>query len=625
MNVLLSIGCNTYTHLNTLQGAEKDARDIFNLLVQQSPQYSAEPSQLLLSPSLAELRAAVDKALPTAQKIDVLTFFFSGHAGVKGGSLFLCLRDTDPERLSITAFPIVSFFTLVNEFQPNEVNIIVDACEAGGSSFDLAQLLKPEVIGFSGAPSITFLGACSSDQNASDGIDGSIMTRALVKCLSGEQEVQTYLPFLDLVQVGSGTRPCHWLFARNSRFARNPHFDADGIGRYFSVGNVSPLSDFGKIIRLKSPNLWDEYRLIKDSPNPRRLLNLLNDVLRDTGDDIHSWISFVHGLSGTMSARAGESSDSLASSHCLGTCAVSLLPQVDTKDVQAFVRGLLRTMLESDSAQWNELLHVIKTEKHALLGDISPAGELYYLPLRITKTLGWIGLSVILESLLPDLQPAIGTPHFELASEILERYRDSLVAVSDEQAAPLYVFIKACLLRNKRELAEQVANHYFASFAERRGNVTRIGTDGVGAFRYILSLGPEEFRPKDWRPANASLFLPVLLLSGAELGLGSVWDLRALDRKSSTFFIPSDYRQFGRAVIEQGMNYTHRIGFGIWTVADFKKEFDTAITTSFGPSGLNLPVEAVALCIIASLLFPDRIPLVLEQRSADGHAKLSLK
>ncbi len=53
-----------------------------------------------------------------------------------------------------------------------------------------------------------------------------------------------------------------------------------------------------------------------------------------------------------------------------------------------------------------------------------------------------------------------------------------------------------------------------------------------------------------------------------------MWDLRTLDRKFSTFFIPSDYRQFGRTVIEEGMNYSHRIGFGVWTVSDFKKEFD---------------------------------------------------
>ena len=90
--------------------------------------------------------------------------------------------------------------------------------------------------------------------------------------------------------------------------------------------------------------------------------------------------------------------------------------------------------------------------------------------------------------------------------------------------------------------------------------MTRVGTDGAQALRYILSIGPEEHRPKDWRPANPSQLLAVLLLAGARLGIGSTWDLRTLDRRSSSFFIPADYRDFGRKVIENGMNYTHNVG-----------------------------------------------------------------
>lgn len=137
---------------------------------------------------------------------------------------------------------------------------------------------------------------------------------------------------------------------------------------------------------------------------------------------------------------------------------------------------------------------------------------------------------------------------------------------------------------------------------------------GVWAFQYILSMGPEEYQPKDWRPVNTSLLLPVLLLFGSKFGFGSMWDLRSLDRKSSTFFIPSDHRQFARRVIEQGMNYSYRIGFGVWSVSDFKKNFDLAITGSFTPETLRFSNVGVALCTIASLLFPDRLPLLLEQK-----------
>ncbi len=626
MNVLISIGCNSHTHLKALRGAEKDAKDVYSALVGQNPHYVAETSQLLLSPTETDIISALDKAFPQGEEVGVLTVFFSGHGGVKAGSFFLCTRNSDPDRLSTTAFPITSLFTLINEFHPNQVNIIVDACQAGGSSFDLNQLLKPEVIGSSEASSVAFLGACSSEQFAGDSSDGSVMTRALIKCLTGEQVVQTQQPFLDLIEVGAivsrsisakgvGQKPISWglnLFG-NGRFARNPHFDV-GVGEYsFPVDSVNPLSEFGKRVRKQSPLFWDEYRLIKDDPNPRRLLDLLDSVLRDAGDDVQTKISFVQGLGRTLCARADESSELFAVSQCLAACTLSLLPVIDIEQVRNYTRGALQEMLELDSNSWDGLLSSVKAGKYALMSGLSPSAELFYLPLRITKTLGWIGLSVILNTLFPDLHTA-DTHHFELASEILQRYGDSIVAVSDEQAAPIYVFIKACLLKQKREMAERVINMYFASFAERRGNITRADVDGAWAFEYILSMGPKEHRPKDWRPVNTSLLLPVLLLFGAKLGFGNAWDLRSLDRKSSTFFIPSDYRQFGRSVIEEGMNYSHRIGFGVWTVADFKKEFDAAITESFGPETLEFSNEGIALCTIASLLFPNRVPLLLEAK-----------
>lgn len=379
------------------------------------------------------------------------------------------------------------------------------------------------------------------------------------------------------------------------------------------MSRVSPVSEFGKRIRSKSPLLWEEYRLIKDEPNPRRLFNLLNEIYRDAGDDIQSIISFVQGLSHTLATRAHDSSESLATSQCLATCAVSLLPHIDSEVVRSYVHEMLREIVELDTKTCCELLTRLRTEKYALLSNFSPAGELYYLPLRITKTLGWFGLSPILGTLLSRM-PSNDKTYFDLVASVMEQYGDSFVTVSDEQAASLYVFLQACILGKRKELAEQATNLYFASFADRRGNVSRVGTDGAGALRYMLSLGPEEYRPKDWRPANPSLLLPVLLASGAKLSIGKTWDLRALDRRSSVFFVPTDHLHFGRPVIEDGINYTHRIGFGVWTVSEFKNEFDSAIAKSFGPELAKFPDEGVALCTIASLLFPDRVPYLLERR-----------
>ena len=177
MNVLLCIGCNVYPVLGALYGAEKDATDVFNLLLREGEKYNRESSQLLLSPTDSEVRIALNTAFPNGKEIEVMTFFFAGHAGVKAGSFYLCSRDSSPDRFSTTAFPIIDLFTMVNEFHPKQVNIVVDACESGGSSFDLNQLLKPEIVGSSEATRITFLGACSSNQLAGETQNGGNLTR----------------------------------------------------------------------------------------------------------------------------------------------------------------------------------------------------------------------------------------------------------------------------------------------------------------------------------------------------------------------------------------------------------------------------------------------------------------
>lgn len=485
--------------------------------------------------------------------------------------------------------------------------------------------MKAEVIGHSEASSITFLGACSSDQSAGETSEGGILTRQLIKYITGEKELQTKSPFLDLIEIGAAVcqdmlikhpeqKPISWglsLFG-NGRIAQNPHFDSGAKERTFPTGSVLPQSEMGKLIRLNSSALWNEYRTIKEDPNPRRLIDLLDSVFHGANGDVQGMVTSVQGLARTLSARARESSELLAPSQCLATCAVSLLPNIESEIVKNYTLTSLREIMVLDMEVWSELLTSVKSDNNTLLSNVGIMADLYYLPMRITRILGWIGLSIITESLMPELDDGNDSLRISLASALVNRYGDSLVAVSDEQASSLYVFLTACLLKNQTELAEQVTTRYFASFADKKGNVNRAGTDGVQAYRYILSLGPEQFRPQDWRPANPSHLFPVLLLFGAKLGLSTVWDLRALDHVTGAFFIPKNYRDFGRKAIDQGMNYTQHIGFGLWSLSDFNKEFERAIKESFMPDTISFSKEGAALCTISSLLFPDRLPLLLE-------------
>src|SRR6202000_2924087 len=103
--------------------------------------------------------------------------------------------------------------------------------------------------------------------------------------------------------------------------------------------------------------------------------------------------------------------------------------------------------------------------------NFHPHAELFYLPLRITKILGWLGWEIIAGNLVPELGTENNELRLRLASKLVNRYSAALAAVSDEQAPFLYLFSKACVLSRQNELLHLVLNAVFGSLSERRGNI----------------------------------------------------------------------------------------------------------------------------------------------------------
>lgn len=289
MRILLSVGCNRYSTLNTLCGAERDATSIYGTLVDSTKHYSSEHSALLLSPSKSDFDTALDKIVALSQPLDVFTLYFSGHGGVKDARFFFCFSDTNTNRLSTTAYPLLSLFPVLSELQPRQINVIIDACQSGGISYDMNAIIKPELLGPRESTSISFLAATASDESARDGGDGSPVTLRIVDILQGTRKLYSHLKHLDLVDVGRAVsqelvatgdqqRPCFWglnLYGE-SQFAMNPHFEELAASDTPLHTGVSPLSSAGKVIGSYAESLWSEYQGIANEFDARQLVNLLD-------------------------------------------------------------------------------------------------------------------------------------------------------------------------------------------------------------------------------------------------------------------------------------------------------------------------------------------------------------
>lgn len=622
MNLLFAVGCNTYDNMQRLGSAEHDAKRIHEVLIEQSSLYSSDHSRLLLSPTRHEFEKALEDTLPLPAGIDTFTLFFAGHGGVTGSSFHLCLRDTKSDRLSHTGYGMARLFSTICETKPPQVNIVVDACQAGGAAWDLSNLLKPEIIDAKTPSSVAFLGACTSLQEASEEADGGIFTTQLLACVTGSHEIQRRSPYLDLVELGNvvspmvivreqSQRPVCWglsLFGK-SEFSQNPYWIENTQRGHFPVPKISAFSPIGLQFREKAENLWELYQSIETNFNSRRLHDLLASVSPTDSESRHDLASGVMGLSEYFSTESEKSRDLHAPIRCIATCAVALFKELGDANVDAAVQESAAQIIERSQELQKQIIDLLDKEPAEVLIASGFCCDLFYLPIRISHILGWIGADILLQSYFPQFSRPDDLP-MKLAERLINNHSEALACVSDDQAAPLYVFLVACLQNGSTEHAKIAFNSYYLDFCMKKGNIARCSTDGKQAVKYILSLSEHLNKPTDWHPANPSQLLPVLLLAGFRLGLSQDWTLRDLDRLFGNYFIPSGTRDFAGKIIENGVNHSFTVGAGVWKMEEFIAEFEKIISGNSRPDHAEKLVAT--LTMLSSLLFPDRIAYLLD-------------
>jgi len=621
MNVLLSIGCDQYDSLRPLAGAERDAQAMFETL-RSSDFYDESCSKLMCSPSKAEMEKAIASML-RGEPIHVFTFFFAGHAGGKDGSFYLALPESEADALSLTSFPLSRLFDVVNEFKPRQVNVIIDGCEAGSSTNSLRTLLRPESVGTVHASSVAFLGACSAGEGAGESEEGGMLTTHLIKAIRGESNLMLHAPMIELMDVSAhvsdavaaenpSQHPVFWalnLFGRGG-FAPNPHFHISSPLPSLSLSSVASDSAMGKRLSEFSAELWEEYRLTSREFDSARLLRLLRSLLSASDLRGSDRAAAISGLLRSFSSVAAVEGELLSQFLCIATCLVALLPWWDDPAVSELVKQELQLDFERTNALLAKLMGEFREKENRLFENSGFLSDLYYVPLRITRLLGLVGAQTLIGRLLGFETDASKSFHREFVTALLTTYPKLLVTLDDEQAAPLYIFLKAALLAGWENAGKEVVENLYFDAAIRAGIFNRLDSDGKGALEHLLVITKSELAMKDRVPANPSSLLPVILLGGMWLGCADDWDLRAFDRRNIGLFFPDDYRDFSQEVIAHGISHTWQIGFGVWQPEQLLAEFEGFILSR--KQDPTLSPEAHCLCILASMLFPNRIPFSLE-------------
>lgn len=624
--ILISIGCDSYSHMNNLCGAEKDARDIFDVLTNPDfGNYSPQLSKLLLSPTSSETLQCLTKAL-TDLVSDTLTIFFAGHGVVTRGSYYLCLSDSNQTMLSTTALGLPQLFAIINEVAPSQCNLIIDACQAGGLVSDIGTLLKPELIGNANTPGIALFASSAADEYSGDTPEGGVGTTYLLKVLRGDVPVQAQRPFLDLVEIGQVTSglvshsganqtPVVWglnLFGQ-SRFTKNPHHEGAEPASLYQLTTIPPDSPAGMAIRQSAESIWSLYYSKPSELTPNLLYQILGPVVDRLVGNEEAAAKFVQGLASTFLVRVRDPLNSFVAVEVLATCISLLLPFCGNarvaEDVIAELADQLLHELELDCQDLQALLQ----DKNLLHSN--GLSDLFYLPLRLMRVLGWLGSGLVIGSILQKTTVSRRDGIRRLIGELLSIYAPSLIAMSDEQTPFALTFLHAAYKEGWSDQGEMVLSSMFCSLHVCKGNIATPSIDPSRVLEYLSLRARGEFGAEYDLIGHPAELLSALLFMGAAYALEDAIDpyLSDLDHLSFNIFLPEDHRQFLRPVIRKGRNHTFQIGHGVWSVNDFVNRWFVSCAPQIDlDRHISSPsVKVAALC--ASLVLPNRSPWFLLQ------------
>lgn len=612
---LLAIGCDDYAELRPLTGAEADAAAIFELLIQpQIGDYDVGRSRLLRSPTLQDVRSALTEMLFGDQQLDTVTVTFAGHGAVSGGSFYMAMKDSRSHALSATALSLADLFRMIAEAAPRQTYLIIDACESGGLISDLNVILKSEVMGELGTPGVTLLATAASDELAMEAEGHGVGTAALLECIRGDVFLQDSTPALDLVEIGrvvservsvAGEQtPVVWglnLYGPPG-FCKNPHAGTGNSPlRSVLVGwpDASTTAAIGANLR----GLWEPYVAIPNRWDPRTFVSAIAPLLRSVGDDSEMRINLARRIADVCAAQASESRDHYREIEIRAACAVALLPFAAEPNVDAYLLTTCGEIAELVEKETQGAITAIDAYHFALV--TGGMGDLYYLPLRISKLIGWVGFAVHTRLTSGENSGSAGTCLADLLARIFETYSLSLVAMSDAQAPYVLSALTAASLVGLEDQGEQLLGHLFASSVDCRGRVARADLDPSKVLGFLVARNAPPAEVSIDMVAQPTELVLGLLRASRLFNLADDFDtaFESLDHLALTAYLPDDFRDFGAEQIAGGINAVFHIGHDVWCVEDI----EAAWPIRPSPEGPGVAMTA----LLASLLFPDRTPWFL--------------
>ena len=417
------------------------------------------------------------------------------------------------------------------------------------------------------------------------------------------------------LEEGGEQLPSSWgvnLYGEGA-FALNPFFSSEAAGK--DVFEYIPASSsLGKKIALHYSEISKLHSDVENEVDAEKIATFISKIKDDAFEDERQFVSFVLGMMNSLRNQAAKSGDMFAESLLLAGFIPILNRLNDTLRAQltpVFARYRNAAALR----ELSELSRAIKKDRYYLLKDDSPGGassQFYSLPLRVSKILGWLGL-LLYESMYLGLGDEVKSEVSSLLSDIVDNYPKAFSAISESQAAHVFLGVKGLLDVGCGVQACYIYLNYLESIGKNRGEVCSPEASGEEILTYISLYGSSAIKAIPRIVASPTQFLFVVLLLARHFGLEGELDrmMHIFDRKYIYAYISNNHQEFGDVRMRDGVNLPLQVGFSFWTMDEFYEFLSKMIEPRLKRDKvLDIP-DMQYISVVSSLVFEDRLPLFM--------------
>jgi len=620
------IGVSEYedTRLQGLPGAVVDARGFFEAATgEETGVCDPEKSSLLLNPTVQQVRHAIAEYIYESATTN-LTIFFAGHGGETKSGYYLACADSEARKLAHSGLSLTDLFQMLNESDSIHVNVIVDACQAGGVVVDIPAISKSFEMGVAGGLSISLLALSSRNQSAGEAIDGSggFGTKALLNTMLGSIDTGTNKSELSLADVaqlveiqGGSQIASFWSFNLQGApaFCRNCYAIRNRSDEVFEppVQGIPISSDLTQDQR---EQLWLCYLQMSKQVQPRKLYSVLSNILGYPEDNTVA-SAMLSGLFESFSHKARESDDAFA--PVILTSVFSMVA-ADIYKAEELCEYFLRVLAEQLASTLSELASDMEADTLFLLNGAGGYSEFFSLPQRVTLIAGWALTAVRIHEVVGFEPEPVQRSMRKILACLARDYAGSFELMTEKQAPCIVVISALCAKYAEGDWTKNHIGCLYNSYFHRNGKVAKNDLPSKDAFSFLrhrLSDEDPNYEKYCDRPSEAFFALLAHYWVSKELDIIR-YDLSEIDGTVLGTFVPESYRGFSGEIISKGSNLYFRFGFEVFTIAELAAFFEQHLRPRVDHACQELDQLQSSVALIASLIFPDRVPWhIIEQAS----------